>query len=284
MRLTISFLVCAAAVCGWQQCRAATVPWQQVTSEHFVVYYTGADEFARDVLDRAEVYYKRIATELGYPRYQDFWTWDKRVKIYVYPDRASYQTATAQQHWSEGMADYQNKRIMSYAWNKGFVESLLPHEMAHLIFRDFVGFKGEVPLWLDEGVAQWAEEAKRPQVKEYARTLYENDSALSVTDMMKLDVRRVSSGEKVFVRSTRTKSGEPGVLFLSGDQLVNAYYMQAVSMVGFLLEKYSASDFATFCRNLRDGDSFEEALRAAYPTHFRTVEEFESAWRKYISE
>jgi len=257
--------------------------WLQISSDHFLVFYFGDDKFPRDVSRWAEYYYQRIATELGYPRYSEFWTWDKRVKIYIYPDHDSFLKATGQPTWSQGVAEYNRKQIASYAWSNDFNEALLPHEMAHLIFRDFVGFRGEVPLWLDEGVAQWAEEAKHRQIKAMSKKLYEDDGLLSLKDMMGLDIRKVSSTDKVYIRATRTKEGDPSVLFLSGDNLISAYYLQAVSLVGFLIESYGSLSFADFCRELRDGKSLEDALKAAYPTHLRSLGEFEKKWREYVA-
>ncbi|MDD5194410.1 MAG: hypothetical protein PHQ96_01880 [Candidatus Omnitrophica bacterium] len=261
---------------------SAAADWRELGSDHFIIYYSGDDKLADDVAKRAEAYYKDIAIMLGYPRYSEFWTWEKRVKIYIYPDKESFLRSSGQPAWSEGIADYKLKQIISYAWSKGFTESLLPHEMAHLIFRDFVGFRGVVPLWLDEGVAQWAEEQKRDHIKAMARHLYETDAILSLSDMMRVDIGNLREAAKVYIRSTRIKSGEPGVLFISGDQLVSTYYLQSVSLVGFLIEKYGSSSFADFCRQLRDGKHLEEALRFAYPTHLRSLDDLETEWRKYL--
>jgi hypothetical protein len=258
--------------------------WQELKGEHFLVYFTQDKKFAQEVLDKAEVYYQRIASDLGYPRYSEFWLWDKRVKIYIYPDHASFLAATGQPQWSQGMADYKNKQIISFLWSKGFLESLLPHEMAHLIFRDFVGFKGEIPLWLDEGVAQWAEEAKRGEMKFKVQQLFEKDALLSLEDMIRLDIRNVTEKDRVYIRSTRTKEGDKGIVFLSGDNLITTYYLQSVSLVGFLIEKYGSERFADFCRQLRDGKTIEEALKFAYPVYMRNLKELENRWREYLSE
>jgi hypothetical protein len=256
--------------------------WQELSSEHFIIYFLENKDFAQEVLDKAEVYYRNIALQLGYPRYSEFWTWENRVKIYIYPDRDSFQKATGQPTWSEGMASYNDKQIMSYAWSKGFTESLLPHEMAHLIFRDFVRFKGAIPLWLDEGVAQWMEEPKRPQIKRIAKKYFQESSFLCVEDMMRLDIRNLKYAEAVYIRPTRTKEGGDGILFLSAELLINTYYIESVSLVGFLIEKYGSSAFADFCRELRDGKNVEEALRSAYPAHIRNLREFEDRWREYL--
>ena len=55
--------------------------WKGLNGEHFIVYFIGEEKLAKEILDKAEVYYRNIATELGYPRYTEFWIWDKRVKI-----------------------------------------------------------------------------------------------------------------------------------------------------------------------------------------------------------
>lgn len=258
------------------------IDWKEAGGEHFMVYFTKDEKFAKRALNKAEVYYRRIATELGYPRYSDFWLWDDRVKIYIYPDKPSFLKATEQPEWSEGMADYVEKSIASYAWSKNFLDSILPHETAHLIFRDFVGFEGEVPLWLDEGVAQWAEEIKRENMKKMVRELYKEDKLLLVEDLTKMDVRRFKEKNRVYIKATRLREGGQGVLFLSIDQLVSTFYLQAVSLIGFLIERYGSDRFAHFCRQLRDGKSLEEALRFAYPNHVRTLADLEDNWREYL--
>lgn len=256
--------------------------WQELKSEHFIVYFTENAGFAKDVLDKAEYYYKRIANKLGYARYSEFWTWDNRVKIYIYPDHKSFIRATAQPEWSQGMADYRSKRIISYAWSKGFLESLLPHEMAHLIFRDFVGFKGEIPLWLDEGVAQSMEASIEAYVQPMARQAYKDNLILPLKEIMDLDVRKVRNTDKIYISSVTTADKQDGVLFLSGDNLVKTFYLQAVSLVDFLIERFGSEKFINFCRQLRDGKQLEEALKFTYPTNIRNINELEIEWKKYL--
>jgi hypothetical protein len=258
--------------------------WQELKGEHFIIYYVSDEAFARKVRDTAEVYYRQIALDLGYPRYSEFWLWDKRVKIYLYPDHSSFLKATGQPEWSQGMADYGKKEIVGYNLSQVFLDSILPHEMAHLIFRDFVGFKGEIPLWLDEGVAQWAEKNKRDYIKKIIKKAYDEDRLLSLEDLMRLDIRNIRNKEEVYVRSTTSKTGEPRVLFLSGDNLVSLYYLESVSLVGFLIETFGSDSFSHFCRQLRDGKRINEALTSTYPNYIRNLEDLERRWRKYLSQ
>ncbi len=258
--------------------------WKQFNSDHFIIYYTGDEEkTATEISRKAEAYYERIALDIGYPRYSEFWTWNKRVSIYLYPDRQAYIRATGQTSWSEGMADYSAKKIASYKNSKGFLDSILPHEIAHLIFRDFVGFRGEIPLWLDEGVAQWAEAGKRQHIRSLIKKIYQEDSLLSLKDLTSLDIRNLKDTNRIFIRPTRTTKGEPGVLFVSLEQLLNIYYLESASVVGFLIERFGSYAFANFCRALRDGKSIDDALKSAY-VHINNLEELEDLWRKYLAE
>jgi len=238
--------------------------WKELRGEHFMVFYAQEEAQARQVLDSAEVFYRRIASQLGYPRYSEFWTWDKRVKIYIYPDHDSFLKATGQPKWSQGIADYNAKQIISFAWSSGFVESLLPHEIAHLIFRDFVGFKGEVPLWLDEGVAQWTEEWKRQQVNGIAGGLLKKGALIPLKKLMTLDIRGIKEGK-------------------DSGALINTYYIQSVSLVTFLIQRFGLNSFTDFCRQLREGKTLEEALRSAYPAHIQSIDELEKKWKEYLA-
>lgn len=237
------------------------IEWQELRGDHFIVYFVENKKFATDVLWQAEKYYRRIADELGYERYSNFWQWDKRVKIYIYKNREDYLKNTGQKKWSEGMADYGNKTIISYAWNKDFLEALLPHEMTHLIFRDYVGFKGEIPVWLDEGVAQWQEPAKRSAVKFAIREMVKRNSIIPLDKLMRMDIRMEKD-----------------------EELVDAYYIESISLVEFLITRYGSRRFIGFCRQLRDGKSMNEALRFSYPTSIRSIEALEKEWKRYILE
>ncbi len=285
----IFFLFCCAPLFAQQ--------WEEIKAEHFLVFYNKANaDFAKEVCRRAEDYYKSIAEDMGYVRYSNFWTWDNRVKIYIYDNHKGYLSATGRQAWSHGVADYGNKQIISYVYGQGFLETLLPHEIAHLVFRDFIGFKSDIPLWLDEGVAQWQERWKRAQLKQKIKENFQKRLILTLPEMMKTDIRQIkinenesedgkNTEENIYIRSSKTTEQKAGnVMFLSGKRLVNLYYLQAFSLVGFLIERYGADDFVKFCRGLRDGKSLVDSLKYTYPTDIRSMEDLERKWMEYLGE
>jgi hypothetical protein len=235
--------------------------WQELKGDHFIVFYDkGKEDFSREVLRAAERGYSEIASDLGYARYSNFWQWENRVKITIYSEKASFLKATNQPEWSIGNANYGKKEINSYSGSGEFVHTTLPHEIAHLIFRDFVGFKGEVPVWLDEGVAQWQERPKREVVKYLTRDLYGHKLLMPLRQLTRTDVRGIQDTA----------------------QATN-FYIQAASVVGFLIERFGAERFTDFCRQLRDGKSLDESLRFVFPTQMRDLEELEARWLEYVS-
>jgi hypothetical protein len=132
---------------------------------------------------------------------------------------------------------------------------LLPHELCHLIFRDFVGFKGEVPLWLDEGVAQWEETRKRKWALDTAKDLIAKRAYMPLGEL------------------TRVGSDSDNDSALSAK-----LYAQAATLVGYLIEKYGSSKFISFCRELRDGKSVDAALSFIYTDSVPDLGTLEKKW------
>ena len=257
---------------------AAAAEIREFKTDHFVVQYpSGADEFSREAARQAEEYYRSIAEDLGYVRYDNFWRWDNRVRIIIYADHDAYLRATGRPAWSHGVADYTRKTIASYVWGTGFLDTLLAHEIAHLIFRDFVGFKGEVPLWLDEGVAQWTQKRRSGEYDGAMAQVKNAPVRLGLVEMMRLDIRALSADELVSFGAGSQRAT------LSGAQMIRLYYAQALSVVEFLMQRYGTDRFVQLCRQLRDGRTLDEALPFVFPAQMRTLDEMETQWTAYVN-
>lgn len=232
--------------------------WEEVRSRHFIVRYRGDAGFAAEVSRRAEAYYDDIADDLGFRRVGDFWLWDDRARITLYGSRADFLAATGAPAWAVGKASASTREISSFAGSRRFLDTVLPHEMTHLIFRDFLG-DGQVPLWLEEGVAQWEEASGRRRLRRFVVHLARTNRLVPLRHLTSLDIR------------CERRSG-PAV----------AFYAQAASVVGFLIETHGSDAFRKLCGQLRDGKSLHDALRFTYPTTLRTIEQLERAWRADI--
>ena len=231
--------------------------WIPLKSEHFIVYYRGRDQkFPSLVLSQAEFYYDAIAVALGYSRRDNFWLWEKRCLIYLYPSKTEFHHETRQAEWSGGYAVADKRTIVSYLGDSQFLDSILPHELAHLVFRDFVGAHkpGIIPLWLDEGVAMSQEKAKR----EYFDRLV----AQMISKKTWAPLKTLSQ-----IRSLNGMDTHQSAIF----------YAESQSLVRFLLG-FGPTRFVQFCRDLRDGKTLEDAFRANYPNDFPSIQACEDHW------
>lgn len=235
--------------------------WHTLKGKHFIIRYTDDRDAASLLLDTAEDEYRRIANELGFTRYDDFWLWNDRARITVYPDRASFRKAVDAPTWATGKASYQTRRICTFAGSSRFLTSVLPHEMTHLIFRDFIGFRDGVPLWLDEGVAQWMEHGRRQTALDTARGLLKHGRLLTLDSLTETDVRKTLSNRDAA-----------------------EFYAQSVSLVAYLIQEHGARRFRSFCGHLRDGKSLDDALRFTYPDTIRNIGQLERAWKNYLED
>ncbi|MFH0796393.1 MAG: peptidase MA family metallohydrolase [Candidatus Omnitrophota bacterium] len=238
--------------------------WKETRSQHFIVCFTADKDFAQKILNASEEYYKSIAYDLGYQRYENFWLWEERAKIYTYPDHDTMISATNQPGWTQGVTFYDRRTICTYWGNKNFMETILPHELTHLIFRDFIGFKNNAPLWLDEGVAQWTEKRRSGSVQEYDAYLLRQNRFIPLFVLIKLD--------NIDLKSKKY------------EKFINIFYHQSLSLVNFLITQHGTTKFTTFCRRLKEGELFEDALRFSYSPSLKSLSDLETQWKKHIRE
>ena len=243
-------------------------PFFEVTSEHFRGRYTlpHEREAVKAILRRAEEYYVRVAQDIGYSRYQDFWTWERRVVIILYPDQYAFQRFTGSPGWSKGYASrdtriFRERTIVSYNGQENFLGEVLPHEIAHLMLWDHWRTPRAAPVWFEEGVAQLEEEGKRDQVQAAIRPVVMQGRHIPLASLQLMTV----TGEEDKVK-------------------VSLFYAQSLSIVVFLIQKYGVSSFYRLCRELRDGMSFELALARAYPSEIDSIDTLEKRWVKHFAE
>ncbi len=265
------------------------ISWVEKRGDHFILYTEHETLKVREIMREAEKYYRRIAERLKFPRHGDFWMWDDRVKIYLYDDKETYLARTQEPEWSLGMADYTARTIYSYMESPRFTTSVLPHEIAHLIFRDFYckHYKeAKPPYWLDEGVAQWSEDKEtKDELKRLARDTFKTEGLLTVSDILLLNLDYVKKNpDRLYFRLARTVKDRYSIIILSPDVLINTFYIHSGSLVGYLIETFGARRFADFCREISRERAVSNALRAVYPKYFQSLRDLENGWRAYLLE
>jgi len=228
--------------------------WNTEKTQNFIIYYQAGDmTFIRGLADAAERNYNSIVDELGFRR-MDFWVWDNRAKIYIYPDSKEFHKDTEGEDWSKAVVYVRGRTIKSFIGQQGFFDSILPHEMTHIIFREFIGTNIALPLWIDEGVATSQEKSHLEGRLQFARELIRKNKYI---DFQK------------FLRLYKIVDDEPQV-----------FYAQSASIITFLIRRYGKERFLDFSRKLRDGIPWDAALLSVYG--FADLSEMEAAWKEFI--
>ncbi|MGD0336482.1 MAG: peptidase MA family metallohydrolase [Candidatus Omnitrophota bacterium] len=255
MRKITLFLLLSSFMCGI--CFGAE-DWNTVKSTHFIVYYKKSPEdFVSKVSQEAEEFYDKITSDLGFNRF-DFWLWDNRAKIYIYDDAAQFQAVTGKPAWVGGFVVPATKTIQTFSYAKNLFDYILAHEMGHIIFREFVGFSNyTIPLWLEEGVASYQEKAKYSGLYPLL-ALWRSDSSF-------MDMEKLSQFSTLSTLDAKT---------------AQVFYVEAFSVVDFLMKEFGRDKFVLFCQNLRDKNDFQRALVSTYS--FSNIGELDSAWQKYL--
>lgn len=215
------------------------------------------EDFVSEIEDEAEDYYRTITQNLGFTRY-NFWLWDKRAKFYIYNNKEDYAKETNQPSWSAAVVHYQEKIIRTYPQMTGFFDSVMPHELGHIIFREFIGERTRIPLWLEEGVASYQERSKRLAVDSVVKQAQSENRFIPLEELSRLDIR--SSQDRA---------------------LVELFYAEAVSVVNFLITEFSRERFSGFCRDLRDGKTLEDAL---WRFNCRDLSALNKKWVEYLKD
>ncbi len=232
-------------------------PWQVFKSTHFLISYKNAKESQlNELASRAEEYYNIITDDLGFNRF-NFWTWGNRARIYLFDSQEEYMKETGDPAWSAGQAQVGSKLIQTFITARGFLDNVLPHEMAHIIFREMVGFNNPgIPLWLEEGVSTF-QERKASFLKTDLANKILRGNFLNLDDLNKVDVANLKATNEI-----------------------EAFYTESFSLVKYLIVTFGKDRFVLFCQNLRDKRDLTRALVLTYS--FKDLQDFESSWKKYI--
>ena len=249
------FFILGAAVCAFSKDKI----WNEEKSSHFEIFYkTAPKDFVKNVEKMAEHYYDDIYDNLGLGHYQS-WSWDDRAKIYIYDDEDDYVQNAGQFAWSHGVASPQGKMIRTFPSAHGFFDSTLPHELGHIVFREMVGFQTDVPLWFEEGVAMFQEQAKRFGSHKAVQEAIKNGKFIPLDELahLRLDNR-------------------------SDDALVQLFYAESASVVYYLIEQYGTERFKRLCREMKEKGSFEMTLGSVY-YRIKSTDGLNKEWVKYLT-
>jgi hypothetical protein len=227
--------------------------WRSLTSsagggEGMTLYwYTGGDSFARELMDTCEEGLAGLTQDIGtYP--------ERPIKIYVYESTGDLRGAMVfSQEWTGGVA-FTDFGIIAISippsqleWGKG----ALLHELTHLVVHQATfGPYGQLPLWLDEGLATYSEGELDPDLR----------TSLN---------RAISEGTLISVRTLCSP-------FSAYTDKARLSYAESYSLVKYLLDSYGQDKMLDLLTILKQGSTYDEALTEVYGFD---IDGLDAGWR-----
>jgi len=257
MKIKILIAICLLQV-SWCAKACADENWTEYRSRHFRIYYRSAPRnFVKNIEDMAERYYDEITRNMGFFREHN-WTFDDRAQIYIYDSQQEYVNSAQIAGWSHGSADPKDKIIRTFPAAHGFFDSTLPHELGHIIFREFVGQSKAIPLWFEEGVAMYQEKARRWGVDAIVKEAIEDGSFIPLEQLSR--VRLYKHTEQKFVE---------------------LFYAESASVVNFLIDLEGEQKFFKFLRKMNQGSEFIVAFKSTY-RRFDNIDDLDRVWMQSL--
>lgn len=215
--------------------------WKHGQTPHFVLHFENGI-FATKVARMAESFYTYISSDLQGAADRV----EGRSHIFIFRNAADWNTFIRDYHqagmeWSASMV----VGPIMYLQQMGDASSsaeVLGHEMSHLVMNRFV--EGRLPLWLNEGTAEW--------YGEFAYAAYKG-------------VKKSKRAQFLGLRSTYPVPDLLAATAYPADtKKVHEFYSTAKHVVAFLQLEMPADRFLPFLQDLARGGEAEAALRDRY--------------------
>jgi|CXWL01.1.fsa_nt_gi hypothetical protein len=235
--------------------------WQSMKSRHFIVSYRieVPEDFVNTVIESAEDNYKSVLDNIGVPVSQS-WSWEKSINLFIYRDQDDYIKNGEQAGWSHASTQVGIKTIRTYPSDQGFFDSLLPHELGHIVLHEYLGEHADIPLWFDEGVAMFQEKAKRVGANKLVKESLENGQFIPLTQLT--DMRLYTN---------------------SDSKVVELFYAESASVVNFMFNELGRARFNRLCVELKEQTSFETALTKIY-MYISNMDALNKKWVTFLKD
>jgi hypothetical protein len=212
--------------------------WQTLENERLALYwYEGGNRFGQALFDRANKALDTLATDFGVALADP-------IKIFIYASHRDLLGAisTSSQEWTGGQA-FPNYGVVLI----GVAPSQLnwgldatTHEISHLVIHQATDNPyGDLPRWLDEGIAVYNE--NREELDEDFRAVFEE----AVRNNQLLTLRTLSSP------------------FPADPMLANLAYGQSGAVVKFIIDTYGPEAMAHLLEIFAEGAIYDQALQEA---------------------
>ena len=182
---------------------------------------------------------------------------ERKPKVFIYRSSDELKDAVLfEQQWTGALA-FTSYNIILTAVNSGSLEwakDALPHEITHLLVEEAVfGPFGDLPVWLNEGLAQYTESEMDTYTQGILNTAITDDALISIQSL---------SG---------SFPADPSGAYLA--------YAESRSVVEFMVDSFGWEKMRQLLDAFKDGSTNDKALLTVYGFD---VNGLESQWKVYI--
>lgn len=229
--------------------------WKSLQNERLSLYwYNGDEEFARKIFEEANDGLDLIQEKYGV-------SIEDPVKIFIYGSHPDLLGALQEgsREWTGGVAFTEFGVVVigveptnaGLSWGLGATR----HELTHLVIHRATEnvFRGDLPRWLDEGLAVYNEGSGQEDYKYMVKLAVEHDSLLSL--------QTLSSN------------------FTADSELAHLSYAQSYSVVSFILDEYGTEKMQKLLEVFAEGALYDEAFEEVYGMDMAGIE---NAWRASV--
>jgi len=225
--------------------------WRSLSEGLLTLYwYEGDEPFTRELMGTAQQALMRLAEDTGAEP-------ESPVEIYIYAKAEDLLGAMIfPQEWTGGVAYTRFSTIAigippgDLDWGK----RAMTHELTHLVIHQVVfNPYNNLPTWLDEGLAMYAEGSLEPVFIDLLGKAINEDRLITV--------RSLSSPFSAYA--------EESVLA----------YAQSYSLLDFIINNYGQSRMLELLKAFHEGSGYDEALQKVYGFD---MDGLNKLWRSYI--
>jgi hypothetical protein len=225
--------------------------WQLMKLDYVNIYTFGqTQEFVDDLADALQTGLTSVELNVPIPP-------ERIPKVFIYRNSAELRDAILfEQEWTGAVA-YPGYNIVLTAANSSDIEwakRALPHEITHLLVGEAIfGPFGDIPVWLNEGLAEFSE---GPMTDDYELILNEalkGDTLLTI---------------KSLCSSFPTSTSE-----------AHLAYAESNSVVRYLIDSYGWDKMRNLLLLFKEGATYDGALETIYSFD---IDDLNTEWKSYL--
>jgi hypothetical protein len=200
----------------------ASSTWIKISAPHFFVF-AETKEVGKKTASQAEAAYRRTTRELNFAP-------EKKISVFVFSNEKAFKRISPSPE-AVGFADPKGSRIYVLERKDDF-DSVLRHEISHIVFLQSVPKISGIPFWFIEGLAIYQSEPFSTSLEVQRRAL--RGDLKSVSELSRIrptdpeEEERVSSEGYLLVKYIVERFGQSGLFELVGRLQAGESFSQAL--------------------------------------------------------